>query len=52
VAKTSKSPLGTPVIRIDGSKGFFRDLAVPTGQIQTLRNENLNRETLPEAGLM
>jgi hypothetical protein len=33
-------------------KGFFRDLAVPTGQIQALRNENLNRETLPEAGLM
>jgi hypothetical protein len=52
VAKTSRSPLGTPFLRSDGTQGFFRDLAVPSNQIQTLRNENLNREALPEAGLM
>jgi hypothetical protein len=53
VAKPVKNRFGTPITLKDGSKGIFRDRAVPSHQFQPKKNMTSNRAVaLPIQGFV
>ena len=54
VAKSPVSVLGTPIINKDGSKGIFRDYAIPNPSLAFAKkgNKTYNRAALPASGFV
>jgi len=52
VAQRPVSVLGTPIINEDGSKGIFRDYAIPNPSYRKKGNRTLNRVALPASGFI